>query len=40
VAGAAFASGLVVAGQRPAHEARWPGVGKRLMSAPISATMT
>ena len=27
-------------GTCPAHDARWPAVGKRVMSAPISATMT
>ena len=27
-------------GQRPAQEIRWPAVGKRLMSVPISETMT
>src|SRR5499427_7769386 len=27
-------------GQRPAHETRWAAVGKRVMSKPISATIT
>ena len=27
-------------GQVPAQEARWPAVGNRLMSAPVSATIT
>jgi hypothetical protein len=27
-------------GHIPAHDARWPAVGKRVMSTPISATST
>jgi hypothetical protein len=31
---------LLLPGQAPAQEARWAAVGKRLMSVPISATIT
>src|SRR3954452_18537686 len=30
---------LLMPGAMPAQEARWPGLGKRVMSAPISARM-
>src|ERR1035437_5208083 len=33
-------TGLVESGATPAQEARCPGVGKRLMSAPVSAMIT
>src|SRR5262245_21660078 len=36
----ALAGASLLPGQRPAHEAAWPAVGKRVMSQPSSAAIT